>query len=203
MRHGFRYSEDSNIISARFKCPDCPPDLTRSVISLGGAAAEAFFAALRVLLDNGGAALERPDEKMMFESLLSAAFQIYRATVLGREKKISPAVERAERVIAGAPGVRVTVAGAAKKAACSAGYLSSLFRKERGVSLKKYIAAKKMELAAKYLLYSDMTVTETAARLGFPDIYEFSRFVKRQTGKSPAQLRREEASRFAHSKKAE
>ncbi|MCR5342918.1 MAG: AraC family transcriptional regulator [Butyrivibrio sp.] len=68
-------------------------------------------------------------------------------------------------------------------------YLSHLFSKVNGTSLKQFILSTKMETASYYLTDSDRTITEIASEVGFSDMHNFSRTFKRLTGLTPSEYR--------------
>ncbi len=68
-------------------------------------------------------------------------------------------------------------------------YLSRRFRKEVGSSINQYITEKKIEYARKLLLYSELTIAETAEKLNYASETYFSTVFKKVTGMSPAQYR--------------
>ena len=68
-------------------------------------------------------------------------------------------------------------------------YLSHLFTEIRGISLKQFIMAQKIETASFYLTDSDRNISEIAAELGFSDVHNFSRAFKNITGLSPSAYR--------------
>ncbi|SEW53014.1 AraC family transcriptional regulator [Chitinophaga arvensicola] len=71
----------------------------------------------------------------------------------------------------------------------SGSYLSSLFRKEIGMSLKEYISNYKLKLIKTRLKYSRSLIKEISHDFGFSDISHFNKFVKRHAGVNPKELR--------------
>jgi AraC-like DNA-binding protein len=65
-----------------------------------------------------------------------------------------------------------------------------LFRTSEGTALKRYVDRERCRVAESLVMYSDLNVGEIAESLNFIDIYSFSRFFKRQTGKSPRDFRK-------------
>lgn len=72
----------------------------------------------------------------------------------------------------------------------TAPYLSSVFKKEMGISIVQYITLARMEKAKEYLSYTDMRVREISEKVGFNDEYYFSRIFKKYYGLSPQQMRK-------------
>lgn len=67
-------------------------------------------------------------------------------------------------------------------------YLSSLFKKETGISYKSFVQNLKIERARYLLGFTDMKVSEIAARLHFTDTEYFRKTFKAGTGISPAKF---------------
>ncbi|MGY4688529.1 helix-turn-helix domain-containing protein [Salibacterium sp. K-3] len=70
-------------------------------------------------------------------------------------------------------------------------YVSTMFKQEYGVSLKRYILDQKVQEAKRLILYSDMSLSEIAACLSFNDQTYFTKVFKRVTGQTPFQYRRQ------------
>lgn len=68
-------------------------------------------------------------------------------------------------------------------------YLSTLFRKHTGLSLKEYMTRQRLERAKFLLTDSDMNVTQIADILGYSDIYYFSKLFKQIYGIPPTSFR--------------
>lgn len=66
-------------------------------------------------------------------------------------------------------------------------YLSTLFKKQTGESLLKFISQVRVE-AAKSLLEEGKSVSEVAEMVGFRDVSTFIRVFKKQTGLTPGQF---------------
>ena len=79
-------------------------------------------------------------------------------------------------------------------------YLSTIFKKEKGISISAYISNYRLMIAQKLLLESDMSIETIALETGFYDIQHFSKAFKRKIGPSPQAFR--EASRSSAEAKA-
>lgn len=66
-------------------------------------------------------------------------------------------------------------------------YLSTLFKKEVGMSLKKYIQQKKIEEAKKLLTSSNFSIIDISTLLNFYNQSYFTRVFKEHTGETPKQ----------------
>lgn len=71
----------------------------------------------------------------------------------------------------------------------SASHLRKLFRETCGISPREFHQRCRIARAGELLIYSDLTVSETAERLGYGSIYSFSRMFKQVTGVSPQQFK--------------
>ena len=73
----------------------------------------------------------------------------------------------------------------------SINYVNARLKAEKSMSLKQYLDRQRAEMASHMLRDSKLNISEIALTLRFPDIYSFSRFFKRVTGKNPSAFRRE------------
>ncbi len=79
-----------------------------------------------------------------------------------------------------------TLAG---KQSISAGYLSSLFRRETGQTLTEHVNQKRIELAKKLLTTTHLQIQTIAQHCGIPDVNYFSKLFKKHTQKTPSDYR--------------
>jgi AraC-like DNA-binding protein len=84
----------------------------------------------------------------------------------------------------------IRLADIASAADTSPTYLSGIFAKECGVSLKEYISNVRYEYAKKLLEYSDMSITDICFESGFCDYANFERRFKERFQISPSGYRR-------------
>ncbi|WP_168735509.1 helix-turn-helix transcriptional regulator [Cohnella fermenti] len=78
----------------------------------------------------------------------------------------------------------------AAEAGVSQRYLSELFKRHTGRTLKTYAAGLRMERARLLLAESGMPITRIAEALGYADLYSFSKLFKEHNGLSPSEYRR-------------
>ncbi len=71
----------------------------------------------------------------------------------------------------------------------SVSYLSSLLKKEKGISFNKYLIQVRIDKAKELLRYSDLKVVEVAKQVGYSDVYYFSHSFKKNTKVSPKEYR--------------
>lgn len=101
-------------------------------------------------------------------------------------KVLQPALQFAEDHF----GDRVTVAGMAKKAACSVRHLRRLFQEALGMSPKRWLIERRLQRVAHLLAHTDLPIKAIAAECGFEDLPHFHRLFRRRFGQSPSKFRR-------------
>ncbi|OGV73460.1 MAG: hypothetical protein A3K19_28730 [Lentisphaerae bacterium RIFOXYB12_FULL_65_16] len=94
-------------------------------------------------------------------------------------------VREALRLVRTRGGGRVTIKELATDLGCSAVHLSTQFHAATGRTLKSFIDTERLARARDMLRYADLSISDVGNRLGFADIFAFSRFFKRQAGLSP------------------
>jgi AraC family transcriptional regulator, arabinose operon regulatory protein len=100
------------------------------------------------------------------------------------------AVDEVARQIREDPGRDWTVAGMARRAALSRAQFTRRFVAQFGMSPAQYLIQSRIDRAHQLLTETGMTVTQTAAALGYTDVPYFSRQYKQRTGRTPSQDRR-------------
>lgn len=68
-------------------------------------------------------------------------------------------------------------------------YISTLFKKETGVSFSAFVGMQKMEYAKKLLCQTKLKIYEVAEAVGYRDVQYFSRIFKKTFGKQPTDYR--------------
>lgn len=71
----------------------------------------------------------------------------------------------------------------------SPSYLSSMFKKMKGISINQYLTQSRLRAARELLSETGLTLTEIAERVGYNDIFYFSKVFKRHYGVSPSSCR--------------
>ena len=84
-----------------------------------------------------------------------------------------------------------TLAGYARELGVTANHLNDVVRTETGRPAGNIIRQRRLLDAQRLLLHSDLGVAEIGYQTGFPDPSYFSRFFRRETGRTPAGFRRE------------
>ena len=99
------------------------------------------------------------------------------------------AVDEVARQIRQDPSHDWTVTEMARRAALSRAQFTRRFVAQLGMSPAQYLIQSRIDRAHQLLTDSGMTVTQTAAALGYTDVPYFSRQYKQRTGRSPSQDR--------------
>ncbi|MDO5522151.1 MAG: AraC family transcriptional regulator [bacterium] len=84
---------------------------------------------------------------------------------------------------------KITVKQLAAVVSLNPNYLSSLFKKEMGISISDYITEKRIESACNMLKHSSFTYSEISTFLGFSSQSYFISVFKKQMGSSPKKYR--------------
>ena len=99
------------------------------------------------------------------------------------------AVDEIARQLREDPGRDWTVSEMSRRAALSRAQFTRRFVKQFGMSPAQYLIQARIDRAHQLLTESGMTVTATAAALGYTDVPYFSRQYKQRTGRTPSQDR--------------
>lgn len=84
---------------------------------------------------------------------------------------------------------RISVPELAKRFFLNPNYFCNLFKKEVGVSFTEYLSKVRIRHAIRLLTGDIRPVTEVASACGYDNYFYFARIFKRQTGKTPSQVR--------------
>ena len=80
----------------------------------------------------------------------------------------------------------------AKETNMSAGYCSSLFQKEAGMSFSQYLIQLRMRKAKELLKYRNISINQVASLVGYADLFYFSREFKRNVGVTPSEYKNQQ-----------
>ena len=114
--------------------------------------------------------------------------QIKRETI--SDQKENPSIQQAITFLNDYFTTNIDLSRLASSIGYSLDHFRFLFKNETGISPKKYILLKRLELAKKQILYTDYPLREIAENCGYIDYYQFSTYFKKQTGKSPAEFKK-------------
>ncbi len=100
-----------------------------------------------------------------------------------------PLIKVVRDLLADSPIHPPSVPELARRAGLSSNYLSSLFHRECGMTLRRYVESRRIERACGFLRQSRHPVKEIAYALGFADPPHFSHAFRRVMGMSPLAYR--------------
>ena len=124
---------------------------------------------------------------LLLESLLTG---IFRRFVTGiSQNAASPLLRTIRQMLQQRHGNPLTVDELARSCHYSSGHLSELLYRECGLRAKPLIDRERTVIAANFLEFSEMNISEIAEYMGFPNVFAFSAFFRRHTGSSPSDYR--------------
>ena len=124
---------------------------------------------------------------LLLESLLIGIFRRYAAGT--SQDAASPLLRTIRQMLQQRHGNPLTVKELAQSCHYSAGHLSELLHRECGLRAKPLIDRERTVIAANFLEFSEMNISEIAEYMGFPNVFAFSTFFRHHTGSSPAAYR--------------
>ncbi|NIK56722.1 AraC-like DNA-binding protein [Kribbella shirazensis] len=133
-----------------------------------------------------GDALGRRQAELCLEQLVTL---VWDAVHQPGRSAVDTAVDEIARQLRQDPSRDWTVTEMAGRAALSRAQFSRRFVAQFGMSPAQYVIQARIDRAHQLLTESGMTVTETAAALGYTDVPYFSRQYKHRTGRTPSQDR--------------
>ncbi len=103
----------------------------------------------------------------------------------------SPLVQKIVNVVNAEISRPISLNDIANKTNMNASYLSSLFKRETGMTLTNFINQQKMRHACEYLKGTQLSIAQVSERVGIEDVNYFSRVFKKQLGVSPSEYRKQ------------
>jgi AraC-like DNA-binding protein len=105
-----------------------------------------------------------------------------------QDSRTAAVVQRVHQRLAKHPESRVPLSEIAEEEGINYHLLRKRFHEYYGIGLGEYRISRRIESAAYALMEGDRSVGETAAELGYSDIYSFSKQFKKYTGQSPSRF---------------
>lgn len=105
------------------------------------------------------------------------------------EKSQNPTIVKCKELVLQLMHTKISVGDLAEELGLNASYLSQLFVKEEGITLKDYIAREKIHFAKQQLIYTDDSYESIAYSYAFFSQSHFGRVFKKWTGMTPGQYR--------------
>ena len=127
--------------------------------------------------------LSRLEEKLKLEGNCSVSEEGFWEGVVGISEIVTEIKQRYTQDI--------TLQELAEKHNISSGYLSSLLKKELGISFSKFITLKRMELAKELLKDKRFSIDDVAHQAGYHDYFYFTSVFKETYGISPSKYRKD------------
>jgi AraC-like DNA-binding protein len=131
-----------------------------------------------------GDALGRRQAELCLEQLLGL---IWDAAYSPQPSATDTAVQEVAQAIRQDPSRDWSVAEMAAQAALSRAQFTRRFVAQHGTSPAQYVIQSRIDRAHELLVETAMSVTQTAAALGYTDVAYFSRQYKQRTGHSPSE----------------
>lgn len=107
----------------------------------------------------------------------------------GPEEIGRPEIRAALLIIEQSLGETFRVADLAQRLSLSQNHLAKLFREACGSNIGDYVRSRKIERARLLLLETHYSVKEIASQIGFRNLQQFNKFMRKATGASPRALR--------------
>jgi len=122
-------------------------------------------------------------DDLLKESMLTLINQVKQA----REQHYSEPIAKCLNFIYKRVYQPITLKDLIKQVNLHPSYLSNLFKKEVGITIRDYVHKAKIEEAISLISFSDYTITEISNLLNFTDQSHFTRIFKRVAGTTPKQ----------------
>ena len=104
-------------------------------------------------------------------------------------KKLSPLVQKVIALVDYDITSDLSLSSQAEMLNVNASYLSTLFKKEMGVTLTEYVTKKRIEHASFLLTTTNLQIQTVAQNCGIYDVNYFTKMFKKHTGKTPKEHR--------------
>ena len=104
--------------------------------------------------------------------------------------KESPGVKAVRKYVREHIAEKITLTDLAASAHLAPQYLSSLFKKQTGITISEYILSERTDLAKRLIITTDMKLSMIAQICGFSDYYAFSHAFSRKVGVTASEYKR-------------
>jgi YesN/AraC family two-component response regulator len=104
-------------------------------------------------------------------------------------KKYSPLVQKVITLVDFDITADLSLSRQAETLNVNASYLSTLFKKETGITLTEYVAKKRIKQAAFLLTSTNLQIQTVAQNCGIYDVNYFTKLFKKHTGQTPKEYR--------------
>ncbi|RXZ80921.1 response regulator [Paenibacillaceae bacterium] len=84
----------------------------------------------------------------------------------------------------------LTLSDLSRKFSVSLGYLSSMVKKETGITFTEYVTGKRIRLAKELLCDPSLTIEEIVHKIGYKDYFHFNKLFKKIVGVPPGKFKR-------------
>ena len=131
--------------------------------------------------------LQQNQEELCY--LLQEVVESFMDAMFTHQDQGNPHIRKALRYIAANYTQKLTLQNVASEVGISPNHFSTLFHRMVGVNFREYLCQTRVEGSKQLLLYTDYSLADIAAAMGFPDQSNFSKVFKRITGISPGKYR--------------
>ncbi|MBR7145570.1 MAG: helix-turn-helix domain-containing protein [Lentisphaeria bacterium] len=133
--------------------------------------------------------MSRSASLSIVNAALSVAFNRFTLELKEQKSHTSEFVRKVKEFVYSQQGRDVRVSDVGDFMQCTGKHAALRFHSETGTSLKKFLDETRADFAARLLLTSSKSLNALARQLEFRDVYAFSRFFKRVTGKTLSEYR--------------
>lgn len=183
---GIGFMSSDPLLQAQFIVVSGITLTTRYALAGGLSEAEAFHLSDAYLQKLNHVMTEKDAIKLFFVAIHDFTRRVQRAKSHGN---YSFPVVRCMKYISNHLYLNLTLSELAAECEVAPQYLSSLFHKEMGVTLMKYIRNEKLKVAATILAESDFSIGRIADILEFPSQSAFTTYFKAQYDMTPTEYR--------------
>jgi len=125
-------------------------------------------------------------ESWLNKTVIGRVMECYKNAAAGRHKKI---LEDTLEIIRNEYATELTLESCAARLNYHPSYIRRILKNEAGISFSEYLAQYRMDMAKKWLLETDMKISDIAEKLMYKNPENFIRSFKKQEGITPGQYR--------------